>query len=281
MPTDTTLTCQTAGGELTLSALGARIEALHQAACGEARTAMEHALECGRLLLRAKVLTGHGTWLPWLQAHCTIGSRQAQRYMRLASHPEALAKCDSETYLPLSRALAQIAVPRAKDPPEQDLWEWAGAQLSAPFDHWDFEKGSFHWCTVKLLHHLKVPTLAAVWLAEADEFDLPLLRLCGYDELLEAVRRLAPAANGDAILPLADQRLRAMSDGANYLTLCASRALGVLLKELNHRQECSEQQYLCEYDEVLTHFREQCDQRLAELETAGKHLIPGEPENSP
>ena len=61
--------------------LAQRIEAEHQAAIGAARTAIEHAVECGKLLLEAKAQIGHGGWLPWVEAHLSfaIGKRRNMR----------------------------------------------------------------------------------------------------------------------------------------------------------------------------------------------------------
>ena len=56
--------------------LAAKINAAHQEAYGnarkaydKAREAFESAAECGRLLIEAKKLVGHGQWLPWLEAN--------------------------------------------------------------------------------------------------------------------------------------------------------------------------------------------------------------------
>jgi hypothetical protein len=46
--------------------LAARINAEHAAAHGAARTAIEHAITCGQLLLEAKAEVGHDVWLPWM-----------------------------------------------------------------------------------------------------------------------------------------------------------------------------------------------------------------------
>ena len=64
--------------------LAQHIEHEHQAAHQAARTALEHALECGRLLIQAKGDVGHGGWLPWVEANLSFGQRQASNYMRLA-----------------------------------------------------------------------------------------------------------------------------------------------------------------------------------------------------
>ena len=54
------------------------------------QTFLKHAIECGRLLIEAKATLPHGAWLPWLEANVSFGARQAQKYMRLADHADAL-----------------------------------------------------------------------------------------------------------------------------------------------------------------------------------------------
>jgi hypothetical protein len=49
-----------------------------------AEEAAAAALEAGRLLVEAKALLKHGTWLPWLREHCAMSARSATRYMRIA-----------------------------------------------------------------------------------------------------------------------------------------------------------------------------------------------------
>jgi hypothetical protein len=68
--------------QLALPELAQAIDREHQAAIGAARTALEHAAECGRLLLEAKASVPHGDWLPWLEANTSVSARQSQRYMR-------------------------------------------------------------------------------------------------------------------------------------------------------------------------------------------------------
>ena len=67
-----------------LADLAARINAEHDAAFGRAREAVQHAAECGRLLLEAKAQVRHGEWLSWLEVDTKVSARQSQKYMRLA-----------------------------------------------------------------------------------------------------------------------------------------------------------------------------------------------------
>ena len=73
-----------------LPILAAEINAEHLAAHEAAESALEHAAQCGRLLLEAKGLLPHGEWLPWLRANTKVVARQSQKYMRLAENWEAV-----------------------------------------------------------------------------------------------------------------------------------------------------------------------------------------------
>ena len=85
--------------------LAAQIEREHQAAIGAARSAIEHAIRCGNLLLEAKAQVGHGGWLPWIEANVSFGARQAQKYMHLANHADALPNANSGSHLSINEAL--------------------------------------------------------------------------------------------------------------------------------------------------------------------------------
>jgi len=51
----------------------------HLAAAEQAtKRGLEHAIAAGALLIEAKSLVDHGGWLPWLEANCRVGVRQAQ-----------------------------------------------------------------------------------------------------------------------------------------------------------------------------------------------------------
>jgi hypothetical protein len=91
-----------------------RIEAAHQAAIGAARTAIEHAIECGKLLLEAKAQIGHGGWLAWVDANLSFGHRQAQKYTRLAEFSTKVPNANSNSHLTIDGALAAIAEPAQK-----------------------------------------------------------------------------------------------------------------------------------------------------------------------
>ena len=52
--------------------------------------AIEHAIECGRLLVEAKASVPHGEWLPWLCENTKVSERTARRWMRFAENSETL-----------------------------------------------------------------------------------------------------------------------------------------------------------------------------------------------
>lgn len=93
-----------------LISLAAEINREHHQAEQMARTAIEHALKAGELLIKAKAQCAHGKWLPWLN-NLDIGTRQAQKYMRLVRHRDSLPNTNSGRICPLNEALAAIAAP--------------------------------------------------------------------------------------------------------------------------------------------------------------------------
>jgi hypothetical protein len=57
------------------------------------RATIIHAMRCGKRLIRAKSLVGHGEWFPWLADHCKLSARSAEIYMNLARRlPEYLKR---------------------------------------------------------------------------------------------------------------------------------------------------------------------------------------------
>ena len=99
---------------LALPDLAQAIDREHQAAHEAARTALQHALECRRLLLQAKAAVAHGEWLPWLEANTNVGVRQSQTYMRLHRHRAEIeaANTNRDSHLPIRDAIALLAGPR-------------------------------------------------------------------------------------------------------------------------------------------------------------------------
>jgi Protein of unknown function (DUF3102) len=236
-----------------LAALAVDIETAHQAAYGAARTALEHAVGCGRLLLEAKAAIGHGGWLPWLEQNTSVGPRQAQRYMRVAARwGELEGKCVAETHLTLTAAVALLAEPKdepAAGVPEpgsswECYWEWAEAQLEGPFNAFDFEDRHSGWLTKKLLHKVGVPPMADMALSAGAEYPsdrtkrphrLPLLHAVPGDELAEALRLMAAVVKHEAPPPDIHgvDPLAAWVD----LTITAQRIFVMLWDEVERREK--------------------------------------------
>jgi hypothetical protein len=94
--------------------LARRINTSHVAAIQAAGAAIEFAIECGRALIEAKSLVGHGNWLPWLKENTTVSYRTASRWMRYTEHAEELlGKLDTMADLTFAEADQLLASPRA------------------------------------------------------------------------------------------------------------------------------------------------------------------------
>jgi hypothetical protein len=77
-----------------LQRLRAAIVHEHDAAITSACTAIEHAVACGKALIEAKKLVGHGGWISWIETNLPFGQRQTAKYAALAR--AALANRNSE-----------------------------------------------------------------------------------------------------------------------------------------------------------------------------------------
>ncbi|MFO0823030.1 MAG: DUF3102 domain-containing protein [Gemmataceae bacterium] len=120
-----------------LGQLAAQINAEHAAAIVAIRTGIERARACGELLTTAKKLCAHGEWLSWLGKNCpSIGARQPQKYMRLASRwgELVLANANPDSHLPIDKALSQLGEgqtemadePSSCEQPDFRLGCWGG-----------------------------------------------------------------------------------------------------------------------------------------------------------
>jgi uncharacterized small protein (DUF1192 family) len=72
----------------------------HRLANSKASEAVQHATNCGLMLLQVKARLDHGEWLPWLNGEIEAGrllvkARQATSYMRLASNRQRAADLES------------------------------------------------------------------------------------------------------------------------------------------------------------------------------------------
>ena len=68
----------------------------HRLAFNKAGEALQHATNCGLMLLQVKASLSHGEWLPWLNGEIesgrlTVGERQARRYMQAASNRTSMS----------------------------------------------------------------------------------------------------------------------------------------------------------------------------------------------
>lgn len=94
-----------------LVSLAVEIREEHEACEHDAHSAVERAINCGRMLIEAKEKAGHGSWLPWLRDNFPAAATTAQNYMRLAGQENA----QRVAHLPLRDALAEIAEPRSSN----------------------------------------------------------------------------------------------------------------------------------------------------------------------
>lgn len=78
------------------------------------QSAVERAINCGRMLHEAKEKAGHGNWLPWLDANFPADARTAQSYMQLASNAQTSAHFKS-----IDSALKALAEPRQPEGDER------------------------------------------------------------------------------------------------------------------------------------------------------------------
>ena len=98
-----------------LATLAAQINEHHRAV-EEAMTAgLQHALEAGKLLTKAKALVKHGEWIPWLDENFDGSARLAQRYMRVVDElPKLEANTTRVSHLSFREACRLLAEPQPK-----------------------------------------------------------------------------------------------------------------------------------------------------------------------
>jgi hypothetical protein len=101
-------------GELTLTGdkLVVAIRREHVAASAAARSALEHALECGRLLAQARAEVPHGGWERYLSDTCGIAPRTGRLYLRLHEHRDRLGNRQRVAGLTVREAARLVAEPR-------------------------------------------------------------------------------------------------------------------------------------------------------------------------
>lgn len=101
-------------GALTLTGdkLVVAIRTEHEAASAAARSALEHALECGRLLAQARAGIPHGGWEKYLSDTCGIAPRTGRLYLRLHEHRGRLQNRRRVAGLTVREAARLVAEPR-------------------------------------------------------------------------------------------------------------------------------------------------------------------------
>jgi hypothetical protein len=101
-------------GEMTLTGdkLVVAIRREHEAASAAARSALEHALECGRLLAQARAAIPHGGWENYLRDVCGIAPRTGRLYLRLHEHRGRLQDRQRVAGLSVREAAKLVAEPR-------------------------------------------------------------------------------------------------------------------------------------------------------------------------
>jgi hypothetical protein len=95
-----------------LEALAGAINAEHRACETALRAGLAHAIKAGELLIEAKDLCPHGTWLPWLRDNFDGRERLARAYMQVARELPKLQAENGSAVADLSfrEALAALAV---------------------------------------------------------------------------------------------------------------------------------------------------------------------------
>jgi Protein of unknown function (DUF3102) len=110
-----------------LDALGKAVREHLQASANAAQNLLEHTLDAGDALIRAKAQVKHGEWLPWLKL-CDLSADKAERYMKLARHRAELNSAGVRN-LSLSAALKLVAKKKPVNRPK--------TKKSRPANHFD------------------------------------------------------------------------------------------------------------------------------------------------
>jgi hypothetical protein len=97
------------------------IRRLHEEIIGAVRVTLPKAIRIGELLAEQKTEMEHGSFGPWIEAHCGFTERTAQRYMRLAAVRESLK---SDSVSGLTAAYRLLEAPRAEEWEGLDILEW-------------------------------------------------------------------------------------------------------------------------------------------------------------
>ncbi len=150
-----------------LQDLATKVRTHHEAATAAARTALDHALDCGDALIEAKSWVPHGAWGEWLK-QTGISKRTAQLYMRLARNRDAL-KSATVAHLTIRAAVEHISRLSAKPKPfPRDPMAEMKAYAEAAQAHFEItEWANFEeWCAwARIAEHYRneLPWLIGDW----------------------------------------------------------------------------------------------------------------------
>lgn len=86
----------------------------HEAAGNAARSALDHALEAGRLLAQAREGIPHGGWESFVRDRCGVAPRTARLYLRLDANRERLADRQRVAGLTVREAAQVLAEPKVE-----------------------------------------------------------------------------------------------------------------------------------------------------------------------
>jgi hypothetical protein len=118
----------------TLAELGPRIRSAHERLVSNARNIVLSAIDIGKDLLKAQALGGYGKWGKWLEEHCALNERTAQRYMEIAKGEATLrAKVTSDTMSELTLKKAKQLIKAGED----GSGTGTNSEGSAPSDTYD------------------------------------------------------------------------------------------------------------------------------------------------
>lgn len=90
----------------------AAIRREHEAASTAAQSAIEHALECGRLLAQARADIRHGAWEAFVRERCGIAPRTARLYLQLDARRDRISNRQHVAGLTLREAARLVAEPK-------------------------------------------------------------------------------------------------------------------------------------------------------------------------
>ncbi len=186
-----------ASSAVDLPTIAKRINAEHIHAIKYAVRAVEHARECGRLLIEVKDQLPHGKFLPWVADNCDVKQRQAQNYMKLDRNWTAIeANTHPDADLTIKGALELLDGPRHEPPQAGPLEVYQDAGLLN--DGHLYQLDRFHTVLGDLEYHAADAEPIADWepesvivqyLAAMRTEDAPLTFFTGLGGKLDIVRR--------------------------------------------------------------------------------------------